>query len=84
MITGWADRYLDAINRWNVFLPGFPPQSSPDDIAIAFEPPPDLLELKVEAMRAHESQSAPMFEELGEDFVREAHGPEWFRLAARG
>jgi LmbE family N-acetylglucosaminyl deacetylase len=82
MTDGWVERFLDPINRWNVFKPGMPPRTPLEKMAVDFEVPPDLMDRKLEAMRAHESQFGPMFEELGEEFMREAHGREWFRLAA--
>jgi LmbE family N-acetylglucosaminyl deacetylase len=77
----FADRWVAYLNRFNVFAPGTPPVTPDDEIAIKFEIPPDLLELKVKAVMAHDSQIEGMTSVFGEDWIRESQSGEYFRLA---
>jgi len=77
----FADRWVSYLNRFNVFAPGTPPVTPDDEIAIKFEIPPDLLELKVEAVMAHDSQIEGMTSVFGNDWIRESQSGEYFRLA---
>lgn len=52
-----------------------------DDLAINFELPPGLLELKFAALTAQESQIQGLIEAMGADFVRDLNRIETFRLA---
>jgi LmbE family N-acetylglucosaminyl deacetylase len=78
----WADEFVAMYNRFDVFRPGTPPISSPDEITIDFPLPPDLLEVKLRAIEAHDSQVGGMVEAFGEDIFRRAMKAEWFRLGA--
>jgi LmbE family N-acetylglucosaminyl deacetylase len=81
----WADRFVPTMNRFNVFMePGTPPVTPPDELAIQFALTPELLELKLEAIAAHESQVEGMMQAFGRDFFREAHATETFRLGSAG
>jgi LmbE family N-acetylglucosaminyl deacetylase len=78
----WADEFVPRMNKFNVFAPGFPPVTSPDEPgAIQFDLSPELLELKLQAIGKHVSQVYYMLKFFGEDFFREAHRSEYFRLA---
>jgi LmbE family N-acetylglucosaminyl deacetylase len=78
----WATEFVPRFNKFNVFAPGFPPVTSPDEPgAIWFDLSPELLELKLQAIERHESQVSYMLKYFGEDFFREAHKGEYFRLA---
>ena len=44
---------------------------------------PELLELKLRAIEAHVSQVEGMLNAFGQDFFREAHKEEFFRLVAK-
>ena len=50
-----------------------------DELSIDFPLPADLLELKLRAIEAHESQVGGMVEAFGEDIFRRAMFAEWFR-----
>lgn len=51
-----------------------------EELAVHYELPPDLLELKFEALRVQESQSAGTIELLGEDFLMRDLAAEMFRF----
>ncbi len=77
----WADRWLDALAPFDIFRPGTPPITPADGLEIDFELPPDLLDLKVEAIKAHRSQVEGLVHVFGDDLARfMTH--EYFRLAA--
>jgi LmbE family N-acetylglucosaminyl deacetylase len=62
--------------------PGVMPVFDRADIDLVFELDADLLELKMQAFREQESQSAGMFELFGEEKVRLMMSVECFNLAA--
>jgi hypothetical protein len=68
---------------FNVFMgPGVPPITPHDEIAIDLELPDELLDLKLDAIRAHESQIEGMMAVIGADGFRRFMRGEYFRLAA--
>src|SRR5207237_732658 len=84
MTPEWAERFVPVMNRFNVFMsPGVPPVTPREEAAVVFELPPELLELKMKAIEAHVSQVEGMLNAFGQDFFREAHREEYFRLAAK-
>ena len=66
-----ATRFADLNERFNVFLGNEPPYTPPDEVALAITCEGELLERKMAAIRAHETQSAAVIAELGDRF------PEW-------
>jgi LmbE family N-acetylglucosaminyl deacetylase len=80
----WAARFVPCLRAYNVYAPGTPPVTAPDELAIDFKLPPDVLDLKMRAMKAHASQVEMLLRELGEEFAREANAEESFALAALG
>src|SRR5438874_4183896 len=79
----WAEQFVPRMNRFNIFMsPDTPPITPRDDLDIEFDLAPDLMELKLKAIEAHESQVEGMLNAFGQDFFREAHKAEFFRLAA--
>jgi LmbE family N-acetylglucosaminyl deacetylase len=79
----WAERFVPTLNRFNVFMEaGTPPVTPPDELAINYVLPPDLLELKLRAIQEHVSQVEGMIQAFGEGFFRESMNAEFFRLAA--
>jgi len=84
MTPEWAERFVPVMNKFNVFMsPDTPPVAPREELAIVFELPPDLLELKLQAIEAHVSQVEGMLNAFGQDFFREAHREEYFRLVAK-
>jgi len=77
----YADRWVSYLNRFNVYGPGTPPVTPDEDIDIKFDIPEDLLELKVRAVLAHDSQVDGMRSVFGDDWIRESQSGEYFRLA---
>lgn len=77
----WADVFVPRMNKFHVFAEGYPPVTPENELAINFPLTPDLLDLKVKAIEAHLSQNDYMLKYFGQDFFREAHKTEIFRLA---
>ena len=78
----WAEEFVPRMNRFNVFMsPDVPPVTPHDELEVDFHLPDDLLDLKLKAIEAHVSQVEGMLNAFGEDFFREAHKEESFRLA---
>ena len=78
----WADEFVPEMNRFDVFRPGTPPVVEREELAIAYRLPPDLLELKLRAIREHVSQVEGMVAAFGDGFMARAMAEESFRLAA--
>ena len=76
----WADEFLPIWEPFNVFRPGTPPITPREDLAIHYELPDDILQLKVEAISAHESQVASIIEAVGADVWWKEMSLEAFRL----
>jgi LmbE family N-acetylglucosaminyl deacetylase len=84
MTPEWAEEFVPRFNQFNVFMEeGTPPVTPHDELAIDFNLPPDLIELKLQAIAAHVSQVEGMMSAFGEDVFREGNKAEFFRLAAR-
>lgn len=82
MTPQWAEEFVPLMNTFNVFMePGTPPITRRDQLGLLFPLPPDVLELKLRAIGAHESQVEGMMAAFGDDFFRRAHKEEFFRLA---
>lgn len=79
----WADEFVPIYNRFDVFRPGTPPVTPRAELGIDFPLPPDVLELKLRAIEAHDSQVGGMVEAFGEDIFRRAMKDEYYALAAR-
>ncbi len=79
----WADEYVPKLNAFNVFMePGTPPITAVQDLAVNFELPEDVLELKLAAIQEHVSQVQGMVQAFGADFFRSGMRAETFRLGA--
>jgi len=77
----YADRWVEYLNRFNVYGPGTPPITPDGELAIRIDIPEDLLELKVQAVMAHDSQIEGMTSVFGPDWIRQSQQGEYFRLA---
>ncbi len=77
----WAARWLDELAPFEIFRPGTPPITPREELAIDFPLPPELLELKLEALKAHESQIEGLLHVFGDDGLRAFMAAEYFRLA---
>ena len=79
----WAAEFVPVMNRFNVFMEaGTPPVTPREELGLLFELSPELVELKLRAIEAHTSQVEGMLNAFGQDFFREAHKAEFFKLAA--
>lgn len=77
----WAEGWLEQLAPFEIFMPGTPPITPRDQLGIDYELPPDVLDVKFDAIRAHESQVEGLVHVFG-DRMREWMALEAFRLAA--
>jgi LmbE family N-acetylglucosaminyl deacetylase len=83
MTPEWTEEFAPRFNQFNVFMePGTPPVTARHELAIDFQLPPDVLDLKIRAIAAHVSQVEGMMNAFGEDVFREGNKAEFFRLAS--
>jgi LmbE family N-acetylglucosaminyl deacetylase len=77
----WAAEFVPELDRFNAFMePGTPPVTPVEELAVNFELPPDLLEVKLAAIMEHASQVEGMMDAFGPDFFRRAMRAEFFKL----
>jgi LmbE family N-acetylglucosaminyl deacetylase len=74
----WADRFVPIMNRFNVFGPGTPPRTPTAELAIDFTLPPDLVEMKVDALSQQTSQIEGMMSVFGRELFAEGLSKEFF------
>ena len=77
----WKETIVHRLNEFDFFSPGHPKFSGANDISVRLDD--ELVEAKVEALRAHECQMEPLFEAYGEDFFRAILSTEVFRAGVR-
>jgi len=77
----WAEAWLPRLEPFDIFLPGTPPITPRDQLAIDYTLPDEVLDLKFRAIQAHESQVEGLVSVFG-DRMREWMATEYFRLAA--
>ncbi len=82
MTPEWAAEWVPVYNKFDVFRPGTPPVTPREELGIEYALPPDILELKLQAIQAHVSQVEGMVQAFGEDIFRRAMAEETFRLLA--
>jgi LmbE family N-acetylglucosaminyl deacetylase len=75
----WADEFLPVWEPFNVFLPGTPHVVPREELAIHYELPPDILQIKVNAINAHVSQIESILEAVGDDVWWKEMSLEAFR-----
>ena len=78
----WVEEFLPVWEPFDVFRPGTPPVTPHDQLAIDFTLPPDLLQVKVDAILAHQSQVQSIFEAVGEEVWWRQMAFEGFRVGA--
>ena len=76
----WAEVWLPRLGPFDIFLPGTPPITPRDELAIDYTLPDDVLDLKFRAIQAHESQVEGLVAVFG-DRMREWMATKYFRLA---
>ncbi len=78
----WVERWKPKLDRFNVFYsPDTPPITAREDLAVEFDLPPDLLDLKERAIKEHVSQVEGFANAFGPDFLRDSNVTEAFVLA---
>jgi LmbE family N-acetylglucosaminyl deacetylase len=77
----WTAEWIPKLEQFNIFLPGSPPETPIDELALHFVLPDDLRDLKFEAISAHESQVEALVHVFGRDLMQ-ALGEENFRPGA--
>lgn len=77
----WKETVVHRLNEFDFFLPGHPKFASANDVSIHLDD--ELVDAKLEALRAHESQMEPLFDAYGEDFFRSILSTEVFRSGVR-
>jgi hypothetical protein len=75
----WAAEILPVWEPFNVFRPGTPPITPREELAVYYEPPADILELKVNAINAHVSQVEAIVEAVGPELWWRQMSVEAFR-----
>ncbi|HSD49007.1 MAG TPA: PIG-L family deacetylase [Actinomycetota bacterium] len=78
----WVEEFLPVWEPFDVFRPGTPPVTPHDQLAVDFTLPPELLQVKVDAILAHQSQVQAIFEAVGEDVWWRQMAFEGFRVGA--
>ena len=77
----FAEEVVPSLEQFDIFLPGTPPVTPPEDLAIDFSCDEEALELKVSALEAHESQIEGLLEVFGHDGLRRFLRDEVYREA---
>jgi LmbE family N-acetylglucosaminyl deacetylase len=80
----WAAEFLPIWKPFNVFLPGTPRQVAREKLAVFYDLPPDILEVKVRALNAHVSQIESILEAVGDEVWWRQMSFEGFRPMAEG
>src|SRR5438309_182274 len=76
----WVDKYVPILQQFNVFGPGTPPVTPVGELGINLRIDGELLERKVAAILAHDSQVDGMTSVFGEKMFFDSNQNEWFRL----
>ena len=61
----WEQRWSTLNDKFDVYLPGFPVTVPDDQLAVATAPDPDVLDRKIRALAAQETQTAGLIDALG-------------------
>jgi LmbE family N-acetylglucosaminyl deacetylase len=77
----WAERWLERLEPFDVFLPGTPTLTPRDELAVSLVLTGEICDRKFEAIKAHESQIEALLEVFG-DGMRDWMAEEVFRLGA--
>jgi LmbE family N-acetylglucosaminyl deacetylase len=76
----WAEEFLPVWEPFDVFKPGTPSVTPPEDLVIDYRLPPEINELKVRAILEHVSQVRSIFEAVGEEVWWRQMSREMFKL----
>ncbi|HJX07506.1 MAG TPA: PIG-L family deacetylase [Actinomycetota bacterium] len=79
----FVEEVVPSLEQFDIFLPGTPPVTQPQDLGIDFSCDDEALDLKLRALEAHESQIEGLLEVFGEDGLLRFLRDEAFREATR-
>jgi len=79
MSTEWKDAFVPALNEFDAFWPGHPATFDDPDISLRLDD--ELLDIKVDALRAHASQMKHLFDAYGDRFMRAMASKEHYRVS---
>ena len=82
MTPAYVEEFAEIFEPLNIFRPGTPPVTPPDQLSIDLALQSDLLERKWSSIMQHISQVQYIFDAVGEDTFKAEMSHEWFRLAA--
>jgi LmbE family N-acetylglucosaminyl deacetylase len=82
MTPAYVEEFAEIFEPLNIFRPGTPPVTPPEQLSIDLALQPDLLERKWSSIMQHISQVQYIFDAVGEDTFKAEMSHEWFRLAA--
>ena len=82
MTPAYVEEFAEIFEPLNIFRPGTPPVTPPDQLSIDLALRSDLLERKWSSIMQHISQVQYIFDAVGEDTFKAEMSHEWFRLAA--
>jgi len=79
----FVEEVVPSLEQFDIFLPGTPPVTQPQDLGIDFSCDDEALDMKLRALEAHESQIEGLLEAFGEDGLLRFLRDEAFREATR-
>jgi LmbE family N-acetylglucosaminyl deacetylase len=82
MTPAYVEEFAEIFEPLNIFRPGTPPVTSPEDLSIDLALQGELLERKWSSIMQHVSQVQYIFDAIGEETFKREMSHEWFRLAA--
>jgi LmbE family N-acetylglucosaminyl deacetylase len=82
MTPTYVEEFREIFEPLNMFRPGTPPVTPPEELSIDLALDDVALARKWKAITEHESQIGYIVDALGEDVFRREMANEWFRLAA--
>ena len=77
----WTESVIPRLNEFDFFYPGRVTTSGRSDITFRLDD--DIVDAKIDALRAHASQMEHLFDAYGEDFLRSVAATEVFRPGPR-
>jgi LmbE family N-acetylglucosaminyl deacetylase len=80
----WFEAWQPIADRLNIMMDEtLLTATQRDRLSIDLRPPDDVLDLKVQALRAQTTQIAPLIQAVGDDLFRDWIADEFYRLAAQ-
>ena len=77
----WKETFVPPLNEFDMFWPSHPMTCAHSDVTLNLDD--ELLDAKVDALRAHASQMKPLFDCYGDDFMRAMASVEHFQVSDR-